>query len=185
MPAVARLPGGQVEGDRQAAEVGLEMDLGREAAARAAESLAVLPPHMGWGLSRGALASMGLHVLADACQDVIGAGGTFGSTWMPFGVGWPRGQAPKPCSGAPQAQGLTARTRPTPFSFVEPSRDQLCHPIPCYKPAPASRSQGPSPFSAMQPRRRITSHPVGASGRPHHDPSCTRASGSEEWDHPF
>ena len=44
MPAVARLPGGQVEGDRQAAEVGLEVDLGREAAARAAESLAVLPP---------------------------------------------------------------------------------------------------------------------------------------------
>src|SRR4051794_27884177 len=44
VPAVARLPGGQVEGDRQAAEVGLEMDLGREAAARAAESLAVLPP---------------------------------------------------------------------------------------------------------------------------------------------
>ena len=44
VPAVARLPGGQVEGDRQAAEVGLEVDLGREAAARAAESLAVLPP---------------------------------------------------------------------------------------------------------------------------------------------
>ena len=44
VPAVARLPGGQVEGDRQAAEVGLEVDLGREAAARAAKSLAVLPP---------------------------------------------------------------------------------------------------------------------------------------------
>ena len=42
VPAVARLPGGQ--GDRQAAEVGLEVDLGREAAARAAKSLAVLPP---------------------------------------------------------------------------------------------------------------------------------------------
>src|SRR3954454_15789312 len=53
VPAVARLPGGQVEGDRQPAEVGLEMDLGRKAAARAAESLAVLPPHMGWALSRG------------------------------------------------------------------------------------------------------------------------------------
>ena len=44
VPAVARLSRGQVEGDRQAAEVGLEVDLGREAAARAAESLAVLPP---------------------------------------------------------------------------------------------------------------------------------------------
>ncbi len=42
--AVAGLPGGQVEGDGQAAEVGLEVDLGREAAARAAERLAVLPP---------------------------------------------------------------------------------------------------------------------------------------------
>ncbi len=44
LTAVARLSGRQVESDRQAAEVGLEVDLGREAAARAAESLAVLPP---------------------------------------------------------------------------------------------------------------------------------------------
>src|SRR4051812_35959345 len=42
VPAVARLPGGQVEGDRQATEVALEVDLGREAAARAAKSWAVL-----------------------------------------------------------------------------------------------------------------------------------------------
>jgi hypothetical protein len=42
--AVARLAGRQVESDGQAAEIGLEMDLGREAAARAAEGLAVLPP---------------------------------------------------------------------------------------------------------------------------------------------
>jgi hypothetical protein len=33
-----------VEGERQASEVGLEMDLGREAAARAAERLPLLPP---------------------------------------------------------------------------------------------------------------------------------------------
>jgi hypothetical protein len=33
-----------VESDGQAAEVGLEVDFGREAAARAAEGLAVLPP---------------------------------------------------------------------------------------------------------------------------------------------
>jgi hypothetical protein len=42
--AVARLARRQVEGDGQPAEVGLEMDLGREAAARPAEGLAVLPP---------------------------------------------------------------------------------------------------------------------------------------------
>ncbi len=44
MTAVARLACGQIEGDGQAAEIGLEVDLGREAAARAAEGLAVLPP---------------------------------------------------------------------------------------------------------------------------------------------
>ena len=42
--AVAGLAFGQVEGDRQAGEIGLEMDLGGEAAARAAERLTVLPP---------------------------------------------------------------------------------------------------------------------------------------------
>ena len=41
---VAGFPAGQVEGDRQAVEVALEVDLGGEAAARTAEGLAVLPP---------------------------------------------------------------------------------------------------------------------------------------------
>jgi hypothetical protein len=44
LAAVARLTRGQVEGERQAIEVDLEVDLGREAAARAAERLARLPP---------------------------------------------------------------------------------------------------------------------------------------------
>ena len=38
------LAAGQVEGDRMAVEVSLQMDLGREAAARTAERLAFLPP---------------------------------------------------------------------------------------------------------------------------------------------
>ena len=41
---VARLAAGQVEIERPAVEVGLEMDLRREAAARTAECLVVLPP---------------------------------------------------------------------------------------------------------------------------------------------
>lgn len=44
LPAVARLALGQMEGERQAIEVDLEVDLGREAAARSAERLAALPP---------------------------------------------------------------------------------------------------------------------------------------------
>lgn len=44
MWAVASLTGGQIEGDGVACEVGLEMDLGREAAPRAAERLTDLPP---------------------------------------------------------------------------------------------------------------------------------------------
>ena len=42
--AVARLAAGQMEGERQAIQVDLEVDFGREAAARTAESLIVLPP---------------------------------------------------------------------------------------------------------------------------------------------
>ena len=41
---VARLTLREVEGERQAIEIGLEMDLGREAPAGAAQSLAILPP---------------------------------------------------------------------------------------------------------------------------------------------
>ena len=42
--AVAGLAAGQVEGDRLAVEVALEVDLGGEATARAAEGLPLLPP---------------------------------------------------------------------------------------------------------------------------------------------
>jgi hypothetical protein len=42
--AVADLASGQVEGDRLAVEVALEVGLGREAATGAAERLTVLPP---------------------------------------------------------------------------------------------------------------------------------------------
>ena len=42
--AVAGLSWGQIEGDGQAGMIGLEVDLGREAATRAAEGLAILPP---------------------------------------------------------------------------------------------------------------------------------------------
>ena len=42
--AVAGLAAGQVEGERMAIKVALEVDLGGEAAARAAEGLALLPP---------------------------------------------------------------------------------------------------------------------------------------------
>ena len=42
--AVARFAPGRMEGERQAVEVDLEVDLGREAAPRAAERLAGLPP---------------------------------------------------------------------------------------------------------------------------------------------
>src|SRR5947209_13729602 len=42
--AVADLAPGQVEADRQAVEIRLEVDLAREAAARASERLALLPP---------------------------------------------------------------------------------------------------------------------------------------------
>ncbi|MFG1294067.1 hypothetical protein V5F45_21255 [Xanthobacter sp. V1C-2] len=42
-PAVAGLTTGRVEGDRPTLEVGLEVDLGGEAAAGAAEGLALLP----------------------------------------------------------------------------------------------------------------------------------------------
>ena len=41
---VALLAAGQVEGDRMAVEVGLQVDFGGEAAARAAERLTFLPP---------------------------------------------------------------------------------------------------------------------------------------------
>ena len=44
LTAVAGLAAGEVEGERQTVEVGFQVDLGREAAARAAERLAVLPP---------------------------------------------------------------------------------------------------------------------------------------------
>ena len=44
MSAVADLATGQMECDRQAAEIGLEVDFGRESAARAAERLILLPP---------------------------------------------------------------------------------------------------------------------------------------------
>ena len=42
--AVARLTWGQVEVERMAVEIGLEVDFGREAATRAAEGLILLPP---------------------------------------------------------------------------------------------------------------------------------------------
>ena len=42
--AVAFLAAGQMESDRQAVEVGLEMDFRREPAARAAKRLVLLPP---------------------------------------------------------------------------------------------------------------------------------------------
>jgi hypothetical protein len=42
--AVAGLARGQVEVEWMAVEIGLEVDLGREAAARASERLTVLPP---------------------------------------------------------------------------------------------------------------------------------------------
>jgi len=42
--AVAGLTAGQVEVERVAVEIGLEVDFGREAATRAAERLAFLPP---------------------------------------------------------------------------------------------------------------------------------------------
>ena len=42
--AVARLASGQVEVERTAVEIGLEVDFGREAATRAAEGLILLPP---------------------------------------------------------------------------------------------------------------------------------------------
>ena len=41
---IALLAAGQVEGDGMAVEVGLQVDFGREAAARAAERLTILPP---------------------------------------------------------------------------------------------------------------------------------------------
>ena len=41
---VALLAAGQIEGDGMAVEIGLQVDLGREAAARAAERLTLLPP---------------------------------------------------------------------------------------------------------------------------------------------
>lgn len=41
---VALLAAGQVEGDRMAVEVGLQVDFGGEAAARATERLTLLPP---------------------------------------------------------------------------------------------------------------------------------------------
>ena len=42
--AVAGLPAGEMEGQRQAVEVGLQVDFGGKPAARATESLPVLPP---------------------------------------------------------------------------------------------------------------------------------------------
>jgi len=44
MAAVALFTAGQIEADRRAVEVGLEMDFCREPAARTAERLAFLPP---------------------------------------------------------------------------------------------------------------------------------------------
>ncbi len=44
MRRVRRLASCQVEGERMAVEIGLEMDLGREAAARAAKGLIFPPP---------------------------------------------------------------------------------------------------------------------------------------------
>lgn len=44
MRCVAFFASGQVEGDGMAVEIGLQMDLGGEAAARAAERLTLLPP---------------------------------------------------------------------------------------------------------------------------------------------
>ena len=42
--AVARFAWGQMEVERMAVEIGLEVDFGREAATRAAEGLMLLPP---------------------------------------------------------------------------------------------------------------------------------------------
>jgi hypothetical protein len=44
MRRITLLPAGQVEGDHVAVEVGLQVDLGGNAAARAAERLPFLPP---------------------------------------------------------------------------------------------------------------------------------------------
>jgi len=44
LPAVALFPSCQREGERHAVEIGLEVDLGREASARTAERLRGLPP---------------------------------------------------------------------------------------------------------------------------------------------
>jgi hypothetical protein len=44
LSAVAGVATGQMEVERVAVEIGLDVDLGREAAARAAERLALLPP---------------------------------------------------------------------------------------------------------------------------------------------
>lgn len=58
-------------------------------------------------------------------------------------------------------------------------------PFSCRARPPLPRSLDPklSPISHAVHDDRITSHPVGASAS-NHDPSCSRASGSEEWDHP-
>jgi hypothetical protein len=44
MAGIARVAAGEVEGERQAIKVALQMDLGGEAAARAAQRLTLLPP---------------------------------------------------------------------------------------------------------------------------------------------
>jgi hypothetical protein len=44
LSAIAGLTSGQMEVERVAVEIGLEVDFGREAAARAAKRLALLPP---------------------------------------------------------------------------------------------------------------------------------------------
>jgi hypothetical protein len=89
---------------------------------RSRASRAAAPPHMGGPLSRGALPESlsgdrqggGLpHVRSSAGVPVC----ALVRTDAPSAWGRARGQAPKPRSGAPQAQGLTARTRSTPSSF--------------------------------------------------------------------
>src|SRR6476659_2658942 len=68
LAAVARLTRGQVEGERQAVEIDLDVDLGREAPARAAEGLARGPPHMGYAVSREPRSGQSAALVRHGCR---------------------------------------------------------------------------------------------------------------------
>jgi hypothetical protein len=108
------------------------------------------------------------------------AGLRLGSNGCPSGVGSGARSSPEAvqrCAegagldGADEAHAILVRSNPHPVQGAASAPSQSSRPKPVFRHA-AATAASPHIRSARQAPRN-------------HNPSCTRASGSEEWDHPF